>query len=71
MYSDSDPIAAMTVDATCQRYGLTRTFVYGELAAGRLEAVKAGRRTLILAESADRLLRTLPKATFRPAKEAA
>lgn len=71
MPSESDPIAAMTIEATGQRYGWTRTFIYNELAAGHLEAVKAGRRTLILAPSADRLLRTLPKATFKPMKAAA
>ena len=63
--------AAMTIEAAGQRYGWTRTFIYNELAAGRLEAVKAGRRTLILTESANRLLAALPPARFKPAKEAA
>lgn len=64
MPSNPEPVAAMTIEATGQRYGWTRTFIYGELAAGRLEARKAGRRTLVLAESADRLLASLPPARF-------
>lgn len=44
--------------------GHGRTQVYALLAQGRLVAVKAGRRTLIVAESADAYLRSLPRATF-------
>jgi len=35
-----------------------RTFLYGEINAGRLGARKRGRRTLILAEDLDRWLKT-------------
>jgi len=44
------------------RYGLPkRTAIYQLLAAGKLEAVKDGRRTLITGESAARYLTSLPK----------
>jgi len=57
--------AGRTVGATEAHYGWTRTFIYERLGAGDLEAVKAGRRTIITVESADRLFRTLPRATYR------
>jgi hypothetical protein len=64
--------AARTIEATCAHFSWTRTFVFGRLAAGELAAVKAGRRTLVTTESADRLFRNLPRATYRaPAPKAA
>lgn len=45
--------------------GLSRTKIYKELAAGHLEAVKHGNRTLILVESIRARLASLPRATFR------
>ena len=41
--------------------GLGRTKVYAEIAAGRLRAKKAGRRTIILAEDARAYLASLPE----------
>jgi hypothetical protein len=62
---------ARTIEATCQHYGWTRTFVYDQLAMQKLEARKAGRRTLVTTESAERLFRNLPRAQFTAPKAAA
>jgi hypothetical protein len=48
-------------------YGWTRTFIFQRLASGELEAVKAGRRTTITTDSAQRLFRSLPRARYRAA----
>lgn len=56
----SDP-QAFTVEAFCAAFGIGRTFLYQEIAAGRIETRKAGRRTLIPAESARRWFEALPK----------
>jgi len=61
--------AGRTVDATEAHYGWTRSFIYERLGAGDLEGVKAGRRTIITTESADRLFRGLPRARYRRAAE--
>jgi hypothetical protein len=61
---------ARTIEATCEHYGWTRTFVYGQLAIQKLEARKAGRRTLITTESAEQLFRSLPRAQFSAKKAA-
>ena len=42
----------------------SRSSVYRALAAGELDAVKRGRRTLVTVESIRLRLRSLPKATF-------
>ncbi|CDX45292.1 hypothetical protein MPLSOD_90064 [Mesorhizobium sp. SOD10] len=54
--------ACYTIKDFCRAYGVSRSLVYKEMAAGRLTARKAGRRTLILKEVADDWLRTLPMA---------
>jgi excisionase family DNA binding protein len=46
--------------------GIGRTTVYGLIAAGKLEAVKLGSRTLITAASIDALLASLPRALKKP-----
>ena len=66
----SSPVAR-TLEATAEHYGWTRTFIYNQLSAGKLAAVKAGRRTLIVTETAERLFGELPKATFRCPRKAA
>ena len=57
--------AARTIRETEAHYGWSRSYIYLNLAAGLLEAKKAGRRTLIVSESADRLFASLPRQTFR------
>ena len=43
---------AWTVDETCQLLGLGRTTIYQLLAEGKIEAIRVGRRRLILVRSA-------------------
>jgi len=54
--------------AHCQRRGISRPQAYLDLAAGKYEAVKDGRKTLIVVSSADAYYASLPKAKFKPAK---
>jgi excisionase family DNA binding protein len=44
----------------CNRYGVGRTTTYEEIKAGRLQAVKAGKRTLVTADAAESWLKSLP-----------
>ena len=60
---------ALSIDSCCRLCSVGRTFLYQEIAAGRLRAVKAGRRTLIEAAEARRWLSSLervPAAEARP-----
>jgi excisionase family DNA binding protein len=41
------PARLLTVDETAEMLRLSRTTVYGELAAGRLRSAKVGRRRLV------------------------
>lgn len=55
-----------SIDDLKQRFGFSRNKTYRFLNASRedplhLEAVKVGRRTLVVGESLDRLLANLPK----------
>lgn len=56
------PTAAFSVSEFCLWAGVGRTTVYGEIAAGRLNARKLGRRTIILRSDAERWLADLPLA---------
>ena len=51
---------ALTVEEFIAAYGIGRTTTYEEIAAGRLAAVKLGRRTIIPREAADAWLASLP-----------
>ena len=55
------PIAYTIIDAASVS-GFSRSRLYDEIAAGRLRAVKAGKRTLIFADSLRTLLEALPSA---------
>ena len=55
-----DGVAAMSVRAFCQRYGIGRSTAYAFLANGTLRAVKVGRRTLIRVDDAENWLNSLP-----------
>lgn len=52
-------VAALTIVAFCARYGVSRTRVWGEIAAGRIPARKAGRNTLISVEDGDKWFASL------------
>jgi len=57
---------AFSIREFCRRYGIGRTNAYREIAAGRLRAVKAGRRTLISHDAAESWLAALPARTGHP-----
>lgn len=60
-----DAVKARTVQEFCRVYGVGKSLVYELLSGGALRAVKAGKRTLILEESARAWFDSLP-----PAREA-
>jgi excisionase family DNA binding protein len=51
-----------SVDEFRERYGVGKTTIYEEIRAGRLMAMKVGRRTIITEEDGQNWLRSLPKA---------
>jgi excisionase family DNA binding protein len=55
------PPRAFSVTEFCGRYGIGRTNAYQEISAGRLRALKVGRRTLITQEAAETWLASLPE----------
>ena len=52
----------LSVAAACRRYGFGKTTLYELIAAKKVEAVKLGARTLILADSVERHIASLPRA---------
>ena len=62
--------ATFTVAGACAYGGFSRSAAYRLLGAGKLKAVKQGSTTLILGNSIDDYLASLPAATFRPARAA-
>jgi excisionase family DNA binding protein len=60
--SDGVIPAMFPITAACRYIGFSRSRVYLEIKAKRLDARKAGRRTLITRASLDALLADLPKA---------
>jgi excisionase family DNA binding protein len=52
---------AYTVEEAADALGIGRTKVFAEIAAGRLRARKAGKRTLIAVEDARTFLANLPE----------
>lgn len=61
-----DPLAD-PIPVVARRLGICRAKIYLEIAAGRLAARKAGRRTLIERTEQARWLADLPLKSFRPA----
>lgn len=49
-------ILSASINDTAKALGLGRTSIYSLIKAGRLEAFKVGRRTLVKVESVQRLL---------------
>ena len=60
------PRAALRVSEACSALAISRSKLYLELAAGRLHAVKCGRRTLIPVPSIKAWLDGLPARAMRP-----
>lgn len=52
-------IEAYDIKSFCKAYSVSRSFVYLEMAAGRLKSFKAGRRRLISREAAEEWRRRL------------
>jgi hypothetical protein len=61
---------AFTIEDAVKFSGLARTRLYILLADGKLEARKAGRRTLIMGDSLRHYLESLPPAEFGANKAA-
>jgi excisionase family DNA binding protein len=53
--------AMLTISAACRYAGIARSRLYLEIKTGRVDARKAGRRTLITRESLDAFLASLPR----------
>jgi len=53
---------AFSLNEFCNRYGIGRTTAYEEIKAGRLQVVKAGKRSLVPADAAESWLQNLPSA---------
>jgi excisionase family DNA binding protein len=56
---------AFSISEFCSRYGVGRTTAYVEIKAKRLQIVKAGKRTLVPADSAESWLKSLSTAQGR------
>ena len=54
---DTLPRTAYSLDEVAQSLGLSRSTLYSEMAAGRLQTVKLGRRRLVPARELERLVR--------------
>jgi excisionase family DNA binding protein len=59
-YKPADEAVAISAREFSHRYGISRSRAYELVAAGEIDAVRAGDRILILAESAERWFRSLP-----------
>jgi hypothetical protein len=68
--NSDEPVIVPIPEAQRLNGGESRASIYRALAAGELDAVKRGRRTLVVRDSIIRRLNSLPKATFS-AKNAA
>jgi excisionase family DNA binding protein len=51
---------AYRIAEVCKMTGMGSTYVYNEIAEGRLKAVKAGRATLVTAQAVQDWMRSLP-----------
>ena len=47
-HTNSQHPLAHSIDGACKRANCGRSYLYGEISAGRLRAKKMGRRTIIL-----------------------
>ena len=61
---------ALTIHEGVRISGLSRSELYRRLSDGKLRAVKSGSRTLILMDSLQAHLASLPAATFRSPRAA-
>jgi len=61
-HSTNEPLA-VSIPEGCKMIGLKRSSIYREIAAGRIQAVKARGRTLLPVASLRTWLASLPQAT--------
>jgi excisionase family DNA binding protein len=54
------------IDEICQRHGVSREWLYGEIRSGRLRAKKAGKLTFINDEDEDAWLAAMPDLVLPP-----
>jgi hypothetical protein len=59
---DTPKQVSFSADDFAKRHGIGRTTVFSEIKAGRLQARKVGKRTLVTAEDERAWLACLPKA---------
>ncbi|MHB2167457.1 helix-turn-helix domain-containing protein [Alsobacter sp. R-9] len=59
--ADGKQVGALSIKQVAQSAGIGRSTVYAQLAAGKLSAVKVGRRTLVLVSEFSRWLSSLPR----------
>lgn len=52
---------SLTIAETCRRYGFSKSTLYELIAANKVEAMKLGARTLVLAASVENHLASLPR----------
>jgi hypothetical protein len=64
-------ILAHTIADATKISGLGRTTIYEAIGTGKLEAVKAGNRTLVLAASLRSFIASLPTANITTGRKAA
>jgi excisionase family DNA binding protein len=64
-YSPMSEVLAHTIADATKISGIGRTTLYEAIGAGKIEARKAGSRTLIVAESLRAFLNSLPAADIR------
>jgi excisionase family DNA binding protein len=57
-----------TIPEACTAVRVGRTFLYQEIAAGRLRAIKSGRKTLIRADDLRQWIESLPAIGGKPAR---
>jgi excisionase family DNA binding protein len=63
--NDATRPITVTIPDIQERLRISRSEIYRLLAAGKLEAVKSGTRTLVIWDSVLSYVRNLPRATFR------
>jgi excisionase family DNA binding protein len=64
--ASSAPPVLLTVEHTCARYAMSRSYLYRLIGDGLVATRKLGRRILIVVESVDAYVATLPSADIRP-----
>ena len=63
----AEPPLLLSIKDACLLLGLSRTTLYGEMAAGRLRSVTVGRRRFIPRDAIEAFIAGLPTAYGRPA----